>query len=87
MDELVRGIESKTLKLPPKERARLTQRLIARLDPTSDRDADQTRLEETERRLDELESGKVAGFPRSRFWRRRVRRFGEKRPVSSRSGS
>ena len=58
-----REIESKALQLPPKERAQLAQRLISSLDPGSDRDAEQVWLEEAERRLDELESGKVTGIP------------------------
>jgi putative addiction module component (TIGR02574 family) len=62
MDALAREIESKALQLPPKERARLAQRLIASLDAEPDRDAEQAWLEEAERRLDELESGKVAGI-------------------------
>jgi putative addiction module component (TIGR02574 family) len=57
-----RDIEAEALRLPPKARARLAQRLIASLDPESHRDAEQAWLEEAERRLDELESGKVAGI-------------------------
>jgi putative addiction module component (TIGR02574 family) len=63
MGDPARKIEAQALRLPPKERARLAQRLIASLDPESDRDAEQAWLEEAERRLDELESGKVAGIP------------------------
>jgi putative addiction module component (TIGR02574 family) len=63
MGNRARDIESQALRLPPRERARLAQRLIASLDPESDRDAEQAWLEEAERRLDELESGKVAGIP------------------------
>jgi putative addiction module component (TIGR02574 family) len=63
MRDPAREVESKALQLPPKERARLAQRLIASLDPESDRDAEQVWLQEAERRLDELESGKVAGIP------------------------
>ena len=62
MSDSVREIESKALQLPPKERAWLAQRLISSLDSESDRDAEQAWLEEAERRLDELESGKVAGI-------------------------
>jgi putative addiction module component (TIGR02574 family) len=58
-----REIELEALQLPPKERARLAQRLLASLDPESDRDAEQAWLEEAESRLDELEAGKVAGIP------------------------
>jgi putative addiction module component (TIGR02574 family) len=63
MDDLAREIESKALQLPPKERARLAERLISSVDLESDRNAEQAWLEEGERRLDELESGKVAGIP------------------------
>jgi putative addiction module component (TIGR02574 family) len=63
MDSSARKIEAQALQLPPKERARLAQRLIASLDPESERDAEQVWLEEAERRLDEIESGKVAGIP------------------------
>jgi putative addiction module component (TIGR02574 family) len=63
MDDLAREIEAKALQLPPTERARLAERLIASLDQGSDRDAEQVWLAEAERRLDELESGKVASIP------------------------
>jgi putative addiction module component (TIGR02574 family) len=63
VDTSAREIESQALQLPPKERARLTQRLIASLDSEFDRDAEQAWLEEAERRLDELKSGKVTGIP------------------------
>ena len=63
MGDPARKIEAQALRLSPKERARLAQRLIASLDPESDRDAEQAWLKEAERRLDELESDKVAGIP------------------------
>lgn len=63
MREPEREIESKALQLPPEERARLAQRLIASHDQESDLDAEQVWLVEAERRLDELESGKAASIP------------------------
>jgi putative addiction module component (TIGR02574 family) len=65
-----REIESEALQLPPRERARLAQRLLASLDTESDRDAEQIWLQEAERRLDELESGKVIGIPAEQVFRR-----------------
>jgi putative addiction module component (TIGR02574 family) len=65
-----RETESEALQLPPKERARLAQRLLASLDTESDRDAEQVWLQEAERRLDELESGKVIGIPAEQVFRR-----------------
>ncbi len=58
-----RELESKALKLSRRERARLAQRLISSLDQEADADAEKLWLEEAERRLGELKSGKVAGIP------------------------
>jgi putative addiction module component (TIGR02574 family) len=58
-----RELESKALKLSRSARARLAQRLISSLDQKTDADAEKLWLKEAERRLGELESGKVAGIP------------------------
>jgi putative addiction module component (TIGR02574 family) len=59
-------LESKMLKLPPEQRARLAQRLISSLDQASDPEAEELWLRESERRLDELESGQVEPVPSER---------------------
>lgn len=51
------------MKLSRRQRARLAQRLISSLDQKIDADAERLWLEEAERRLGELKSGKVAGIP------------------------
>ncbi len=61
MADATRDLESKALKLPRRQRARLAQRLISSLDEGADPDAERLWLEEAERRLEELKSGKVAG--------------------------
>jgi putative addiction module component (TIGR02574 family) len=61
-----REIESEALQLQPNERARLAQRLLASLDTESDR----VWLQEAERRLDELESGKVTGIAAEQVFKR-----------------
>lgn len=63
MASLARELESKALKLSRRERARLAQQLISSLDQKIDADAEKLWLEEAERRLGELKSGKVAGIP------------------------
>ncbi len=63
MADPARELESRALRLPAKERARLAERLIASLDQATDPDAQQLWLEEAERRLDELESGSVSSVP------------------------
>jgi len=56
-----RQLESKALKLSPRERARLAERLIASLDSEADADAEAVWVREAERRLDELRTGRVKG--------------------------
>ncbi len=56
MVEPAREPDNTLLGLPPKERARLAERLISSFDQESDFDAEKLWLEEAERRLDELES-------------------------------
>jgi len=58
-----RDLESELLELPAEDRARLAARLISSLEPGSDPEAEQAWLIEGERRLDELESGKIQGIP------------------------
>jgi putative addiction module component (TIGR02574 family) len=70
MSRPVRELESKVLKLPRRERARLAQRLISSLDPKADRDVEKLWLQEAERRLGELKSGRIAGIPADKVLRK-----------------
>ena len=70
MANLARELESKALKLPRGERARLAQRLISSLDQEVDTDVEKLWLQEAERRLGELKSGKVAGIPAEKVIRK-----------------
>jgi putative addiction module component (TIGR02574 family) len=65
-----RELESKALRLSRRERARLAQRLISSLDQEVDADVEKLWLEEAERRLGELKSGKVAGVPAEKVIRK-----------------
>lgn len=58
-----RKLESDALRLPPKERARLAERLIASLDEEAEPGVEEAWIEEAERRLDALESGEVSASP------------------------
>jgi putative addiction module component (TIGR02574 family) len=70
MATAARQIESKAMKLSARERARLAERLIASLDDEVDADAEAAWVQEGERRLDELRSGKVQGRAAARVFRR-----------------
>lgn len=65
-----RNLEAKALKLSRRERARLAQCLISSLDQQVDDDAEKLWVEEAERRLDELKSGKVAAIPANKVIKR-----------------
>ncbi len=70
MTKPARELESKALRLPRRERARLAQRLISSLDPEVDTNVEKLWLQEAERRLGELKSGKVAGIPAAKVVRK-----------------
>ena len=55
---------------PRRDRARLAQRLISSLDPEMNDDVEKLWLQEAERRLAELKSGKVAGIPAEKVIRK-----------------
>ena len=59
MGSPARQLESKVLKLPARERARLAERLLSSLDDQTDPDAEKLWVEEGERRLEELRSGAI----------------------------
>ena len=70
MANLARELESKVLKLSRGERARPAQRLISSLDQEVDAHVETLWLQEAERRLGELKSGKVAGVPAEKVIRK-----------------
>ena len=70
MTKPARELESKALRLPRRERARLAQRLISSLDSEPDANVDKLWLQEAERRLDELNSGKTSAIPAEKVIRK-----------------
>ena len=70
MARVARELESRILKLPRRDRARLAQRLISSLDERTDAGVEKLWIKEAERRLAELESGKVAGIPADKVMKR-----------------
>jgi putative addiction module component (TIGR02574 family) len=70
MADRARDLESKALDLPPEERARLAERLLARLEGMAEPEAEVLWLVEAERRLAELESGAAVGAPADEVFRK-----------------
>ncbi len=70
MIKVARDLEAQALSLPRRARARLAQRLISSLDPTVEAGVDKLWLQEAERRLRELQSGKVTAIPAEKVLRK-----------------
>ena len=70
MASMARQLESKALRLPARERARLAERLISSLDDQKDPDAERLWAEEAERRLEELRAGTVKSRPAQSVFRK-----------------
>jgi putative addiction module component (TIGR02574 family) len=70
MSSPAREVESRALRLPRRERARLAQRLISSLDQEANPDVDKLWLQEAERRLRELKSARVPGIPAEKVLRK-----------------
>lgn len=63
MVDEVRKIVEQALKMPARERAEIAQRLLESLDRQIDSDAESAWQSEVERRISELDSGRVACIP------------------------
>ncbi len=63
----VRRIVEQALKMPVRERAEIAQRLLESLDQQMDSDVESAWQSEVERRISELDSGRVACIP-GRKW-------------------
>ena len=55
-------IEADAMRLDPRDRVKLAQRLVTSLDPAVDKDVEGLWLVEAERRLEELRTGEAAGI-------------------------
>jgi len=70
MESKLDEVFTTALKLGVEERAELAGRLLVSLDERSESEIERLWLEEAERRLEELRSGKVRGIPADEVFRR-----------------
>ena len=64
MSSALEKLEDEVMRLPPRSRARLAERLIASLEQTpADPDAQEMWAAEAQRRAAELASGRIEGIP------------------------
>ncbi len=70
MSDPPRDLESEALRLEPKDRARLAERLLASLEGVAEPESDAQWLAEAERRLAEIEAGRSRGVPAEEVFRK-----------------
>lgn len=67
-------VRSAAMSMSAEDRARLAEELLASLDGPERNEIDAAWAEEIERRIDEMESGKVKGIPAEEVFRKHQRR-------------
>jgi putative addiction module component (TIGR02574 family) len=80
----LQAIEAQVMRLGPKSRAKLAERLIQSLDPPMDTALERIWVEEAERRVDEIRKGQVKVRPAAAVFRRIRRQVSRKRSRSTR---
>jgi putative addiction module component (TIGR02574 family) len=71
MTAALKKLEDEAMKLPTRSRARLAERLISSLDEEgTDPNAPKLWVQESQRRAEELASGRVKGVPANKVLRR-----------------
>ena len=72
MSKSIEEISEATMQLELEERARLAGRLLLSLDEPSSTELERLWLDEAERRLEDLRSGKAQGIPAEDVFRRAI---------------
>lgn len=62
----IRALEKEVLDLPPKSRIRFAEKIIESVGDFTSKEVETAWADETERRVKEIESGKVKGIPAAR---------------------
>jgi putative addiction module component (TIGR02574 family) len=70
MSVVLKKLEDEAMKLSPRSRARLAERLTTSLEQAADPDAERLWIAEAERRDAELTSGRVKGVPAAKVFKR-----------------
>jgi len=63
MAHSLKELTEEALQLPPDQRVTLAESLLLTIDETQDRTVDEATIAELERRLDDIQTGKVKGIP------------------------
>ena len=79
----IRALEKEVLDLPPSSRIRFAEKIIESIDDFTSKEIEAAWAEETERRVKEIESGKVKGIPAARAMAKARRVLNEARQISS----
>jgi putative addiction module component (TIGR02574 family) len=79
----IRALEKEVLDLPPRSRIRFAEKIIESIDDFTSKEIETAWAEETERRVKDIESGKVKGIPAAQAMAKARRALNEIRKISS----
>jgi len=79
----IRALEKEVLDLPPRSRIRFAEKIIESIDDFTSKEIEAAWAEETERRVKDIESGKVKGIPAAQAMAKARRALNEARKISS----
>jgi putative addiction module component (TIGR02574 family) len=79
----VRALEKQVMDLPPRSRIRIAEKIIESVDDFTSKEIEAAWSEEIQRRVNEIDSGKVKGVPAARAMANARRALNEARKISS----
>ena len=79
----VRALEKQVMDLPPRSRIRIAEKIIESVDDFTSKEVEAAWSEEIQRRVNDIESGKVKGIPAAHAMANARRALNEARKVSS----
>ena len=79
----VRALEKEVLELPPRSRIRIAERILESVDDFTSKEIEAAWAQEIDRRVNDIESGKVKGIPAAQAMAKARRALNEARKISS----
>lgn len=79
----VRALEKQVMDLPPRSRIRIAEKIIESVDDFTSKEIEAAWSEEIQRRVNDIESGKVKGIPAAQAMAKARRALHEARKISS----
>jgi putative addiction module component (TIGR02574 family) len=79
----VRALEKQVMNLPPRSRIRIAEKIIESVDDFTSKEIEAAWSQEIQRRVNDIETGKVKGIPAAQAMAKARRALNEARKISS----